>query len=267
MSGKVRYWAELKTSDFGHASDVRIALLPVAAIEQHGPHLPLGTDSYILEAVLARLQNAPPQKAEILILPMQMIGDSTEHGEFPGTLVQDAETLIANWVAIGEKVAQSGIEKLAIVNSHGGQPQIVDIVALRLRAEHRMLAARINTFMLGVPDGLFSEDELAFGFHGGEVETSMMLAIAPALVDMTKAKNFSNKAAAMAKSNKMLRAEGGAAFAWQAQDLNREGVTGNAASADANRGAAMLDYLAARIAAALDDMADFDLDDLRDGPK
>jgi len=267
VSGKVQLWANLKTTDFGRDSDPRIALLPVAAVEQHGPHLPLGTDSYILEAVIERLGNAPPEKADILVLPMQMIGDSTEHGDFPGTLSHDAETLIANWIAIGEAVAEAGIRKLAIVNSHGGQPQIVDIVAQRLRAEFQMLALRINTFALGVPEGLFSEDELAFGFHGGEVETSLMLSIAPALVEMSAAKNFSNLGTQIAKDNKILRAEGAAAFAWQAQDLNPQGATGNAESADAKRGALMLDHLSSKLRLALDELANFDMTNLREGPK
>jgi len=267
VSGKVQRWTDLKTSDFGSDSDPRIALLPVAAVEQHGPHLPLGTDSYILEAILTRLGNSPPEKADILVLPMQMIGDSTEHGDFLGTLSQDPETLIANWFSIGEAVNESGIRKLTIVNSHGGQPQIVDIVAQRLRAEFQMLALRINTFLLGAPEGLFSEDELAFGFHGGEVETSMMLSLAPELVEMSAAKNFPNLGAQLAKNNKSLRAEGGAAFAWQAQDLNAEGATGNAADADAKRGAVMLDYLAAELRTALDELAGFDLSLLREGPK
>lgn len=265
MSSKVQRWADLKTTDFRGNSGSRIALLPVAAVEQHGPHLPLGTDSYILEAVLARLAKLPLVKAEVLVLPLQSIGDSIEHNDFPGTLSQDAEALIANWMSISEAVAKSGIHKLAIVNSHGGQPQIVDIVAQRLRAEFHMLVGRINTFLLGVPEGVFSSDELAYGYHGGEVETSMMLAIAPELVDMSVAENFSSTAEQLAKDNQSLRAEGGTAFAWQAQDLNAAGVTGNAANADAKRGAVMLDHIATKISLTLDDLAAFNLSDLREG--
>lgn len=257
-----RNWAELKTIDFAGERPARIALLPVAATEQHGPHLPLGTDAYILEAILARLET----ETDVLVLPLQAIGDSLEHTDFPGTLSQRAETLIASWLALGHAVADAGIRKLAILNSHGGQPQIVDIVAKRLRAERGMAVARINTFLLGVPEGIFTHDELAFGYHGGEVETSMMLAARPDLVDMGAAEDFPNRAAHMARGNLALQAEGAAALAWQAQDLNPQGVTGNAAGADATRGAQVLSHIARRISDALDDLAALDLPDLRDGP-
>ena len=246
-----RPWAELKTTDFKGGAPTRIALLPVAATEQHGPHLPLGTDAYILEAILARLD----VRADVLLLPMQTIGDSLEHCDFPGTLSQRAETLIASWITLGEAVAKAGIQKLALVNSHGGQPQIVDIVAKRLRAERKMAVARINTVLLGVPRGIYSDDELAYGFHGGEVETSMMLAARPDLVDMTTAAAFSNRASGMARQYQTLRAEGPAALAWQAQDLNPAGVTGNAAMADAARGEKTLAHIAGRVSEALADLA------------
>lgn len=248
-------WAELKTTDFKGDAPSRIALLPVAATEQHGPHLPLGTDAYILEAILARLDVS----AEVLLLPMQSVGDSLEHGDFPGTLSQRAEILIASWIALGHAVADSGIRRLAILNSHGGQPQIVDIVAKRLRAERKMTVARINTFLLGVPSGTFSDDELAYGFHGGEVETSMMLAIRPDLVDMEAAADFPNRASEMTSEYHTLRAEGPAALAWQAQDLNPAGVTGNAAMADAERGENTLLHIARRVSEALADLAAADL--------
>lgn len=266
MSGKIQRWADLKTTDFGGRSDSRIAILPVGAVEQHGPHLPLGTDTYAVEAIVARLEGKLDANVEILVLPTQSIGESTEHTDFPGTLSQDAETLIDSWFAIGDAVADTGIRKLTILNMHGGQPQIVDLVAKRLRSECDMLVARINPFLFDFPDGLFPAGERAFGFHGGEAETSIMLAIAPELVDMEAAKDFPNFAAKMAEEYKTLRAEGPAAIGWQSQDLNKEGVMGNAAAADAERGENLLDHLSTRVAEALNDMAKFPLSQLRDGP-
>ena len=262
----IRRWTDLKTTDFAGLGDGAMALLPVAAVEQHGPHLPLGTDSFILEAVLGRLAAALWSDAEILVLPLQAVGDSLEHRDFPGTLNQRSETLIASWLALGHAIADAGVKRLAIVNSHGGQKQLVDIVAKILRAERGLLVGRINTFLLGAPDGLFAADELAFGYHGGEVETSMMLAVAPRLVDLTAAKNFPNLAAELAEMKAAFFVDGDVGFAWQAQDLNREGATGNAVAADAKRGEAMLDHLAARLAEALRQLAALPLSTLREGP-
>jgi len=268
VSDAVVQWADLKTTDFPIADPTRtIALLPVGAVEQHGPHLPLGTDSLILEAVIARMAAAhPPRAARALILPMQQVGDSLEHADFPGTLTQEAETLIAAWTALCERAADAGAAKVAIVNSHGGQPQIVDIVAQRLRARRKLLAARINSYRFKAPDGLFAADELAFGYHGGEMETSLMLAIRPDLVAMEKAADFDTLARRMARENARLHAEGAAGFAWAAQDLNATGAMGNAAAADAARGAATLDHMARALADALDEIAAFPLDRLTDGP-
>ena len=275
MAPRVSYWTDLKTTSFAEAdAERRIALLPVGAVEQHGPHLPLGTDSFILDAVIARCadrliaaDDLPADRGpQIVILPTQSIGDSLEHRDFTGTLSQTPESLIESWTRIGHAVADAGIRKLALVNSHGGQPQIVDIVAQRLRAQRGMLAARLNTFRLGVPEGLFPEDELAHGYHGGSVETSMMLAIAPHLVDMDEALSFDTLAARLAAENRVLGAEGRAGFAWQAQDLNAEGAMGDAASADAERGERVLDHLAARLDEALREVAAFPLALLSERP-
>ncbi|MEQ8604711.1 MAG: creatininase family protein [Marivibrio sp.] len=268
MSDAVARWADLKTTDFPISDPARtIALLPVGAVEQHGPHLPLGTDSLILEAVIERMAAAhPPAGARLLVLPLQQVGDSLEHGDFPGTLTHDAETLIAAWTALCEKAVDAGARKIAIVNSHGGQPQIVDIVAQRLRARRRVLAARINSYRFKAPEGLFATDELAFGYHGGEMETSLMLAIRPDLVAMDKAADFDTLARRMARTNARFHAEGAAGFAWAAQDLNEAGAMGNAADADAGRGAATLDHMARALSDALQEVAAFPLDALKAGP-
>ncbi|MEM8713611.1 MAG: creatininase family protein, partial [Planctomycetota bacterium] len=174
----MRHWTELPSAELGEIARAgAMAILPVAAVEQHGPHLPLGTDAFILEGVLDRVKMSGPR--EVLRLPLQTVGHSLEHTGYPGTLHADAETLLAKWTEIGRAVGRAGIRKLMILNSHGGQPQIVDLVALRLRQELGMFVTRVNTFALGVPDGLFDQDELSNGLHGGEVETSMMLALRP----------------------------------------------------------------------------------------
>jgi creatinine amidohydrolase len=261
------YWQELTTTDFAALdAEEAIALLPVAAIEQHGPHLPLVTDRCIAEGIVARTLEMLPEETTLLVLPTQSVGDSTEHEAFAGTLSGSAQTLIALWTEIGESVARAGLRKLVILNSHGGQPQIVDIVAQRLRLARRMLVVKVNSFRLGCPDGLFAADELAHGIHGGALETSMMLHLKPALVRSDRAEDFRPLSAAMVAEYKRLGSRGATAFAWAAQDLNPAGVCGDAVDADAERGRQVIDHMARALVAVVEDARRFPLSLLRSGP-
>ena len=240
-----------------------VALLPVAAVEQHGPHLPLGTDAMILDGVLERVAALAQGAAHVLRLPTQRAGNSLEHTDFAGTLHIPPRALMDQWLALSRSARRAGLRKLAIVNSHGGQGQLVDLVAQELRASEEMLVARVQTFRLGMPDGLFSQDELRHGLHGGEVETSMMLALRPELVRMEAARDFANRGATMEAEHRILHPEGDAGLAWQAQDLNDAGATGNAAAADAERGRQALDHVARRVMDVLLDLAEMPLAPLR----
>ena len=122
-----------------------------------------------------------------------------------------------------------------------------------------LLVARIHTFRLGVPDGLFGGDELRHGLHGGEVETSLMLHLAPDLVDMAAARDFRSRAVELDSASRVLEQEGATGVAWNAEDLHASGATGHAAAADAGRGAVLLEHLASRVAAAIDDLASWPL--------
>ncbi|MEM9380127.1 MAG: creatininase family protein [Planctomycetota bacterium] len=250
-------WDELRADELECVdAATHVAVLPVAATEQHGPHLPTGTDAMILDGVLARL----PADERFVVLPTWRIGDSLEHVDLAGTLELEPETLLAAWTSLGVAARRAGFRKLAIVNSHGGQHQLVDLVAQRLRARHRMFVARVNTFLLGTPEGLFPADELRFGFHGGEVETSMMLALRPDLVRMDAAQDFPTRARDLAGECALLGAEEPVGFAWQAQDLGASGATGDAASADAGRGEELLQHLAGRLAVLLSEVSAFPLE-------
>ncbi len=144
-----RYWQDMTTTDVAAADMQRlIALLPVAAIEQHGPHLPLSVDATINRAILERAVTLMPADLPVSVLPAQPVGKSDEHGAFPGTLSLSAETLIALWRDIGASVARAGVRKLVLLNTHGGQPQILDVVAGELRARHQMLAVAVNAYRL-----------------------------------------------------------------------------------------------------------------------
>jgi creatinine amidohydrolase len=245
---KSGFWHDLTTAQLQDVEPERtIAMLPVSAIEQHGPHLPLSTDSVIIQGIIDNLLRRVPKELSLLVLPALSIGHSLEHTAFPGTLSSSAETLIALWVDVGRSAARTGIRKLIFLNSHGGQTQLVDIAALRLRAELGMLCVRANYFRLGSPAGLFDPDEVAYGIHGGEVETSLMLHLRPDLVRREALSDFDGLPARLARENVILGVDKPAGIGWMSQDLNRSGVTGDAAGADAKRGARLLSYVTDRL--------------------
>jgi len=243
------YWQELATTDFANVDPARtIALLPVAAIEQHGPHLPLATDALINQGVVAQALQRLPPSASVLVLPALTIGDSLEHTAFPGTLSADLDVLLGLWLAVGRSVAQAGVKKLILFNSHGGQRAHVDLAALRLRVSHGLLVVRAHSFAFGVPPGLFEADELAHGLHGGAVETSLVMHLRPDLVRTAKLSDFPSLGAALARRGGLLGAEKPVGIGWMTQDLNPHGACGNAADASAEKGARLLDHMAGRLA-------------------
>lgn len=250
------YWRHLTTTDFPPADVERaVAVLPVSAVEQHGPHLPLATDALINEGVIARLLEDGVDGVRVMVLPALEVGDSLEHTRFPGTLSIDSRTLLETWLEVGRSVARAGVRKLVVFNSHGGQVPLVDLAAVHLRATERLLVARVHSFRLGVPDGLFAADELAHGLHGGEVETSLMLHLRPELVRMEVLEDFASLGAQWAREGRTLGVEEPAGIGWMAQDLNPAGVCGNAARADAGRGALALEHMVGALRRVIADLA------------
>jgi creatinine amidohydrolase len=242
------YWQDLTTTDFARVDATRtVALLPVAAIEQHGPHLPLATDALINAGVVARALHLLPSSASVLVLPPINIGDSLEHSAFPGTLSADLDALLSLWLSIGRDVARAGVKKLVIFNSHGGQRAHVDLAALRLRVAHGLIVVRAHSFSFGVPPGLFDADELAHGLHGGAVETSLVMHLRPELVRRDALADFSSAGRTMAAGGGLLGVEEPVGIGWMAQDLNAHGACGNAAAASAEKGALVLDHMAQRL--------------------
>lgn len=261
------YWQDLTTRDFtGVDAATTVAVLPVAAVEQHGPHLPLSTDAIINEAIVAETLKHVPDRLTALVLPAMTIGSSLEHGAFAGTLSIGAQTLLASWLDVGASVARAGVRKLVILNTHGGQTALVHIAALRLRAEHEMLVARANYFAFGVPAEIFAADEVAHDIHGGLIETSLMLHLKPELVRREAIRDFAGLASELAERNTWLGAEKPIGFGWMSQDLDPSGACGNASKADAARGAAYLTYVAESLARLLAEVADTPLDVIASGP-
>jgi len=240
-----RYWSDLGTRDFAQLDTARaIAVLPVAATEQHGPHLPLSVDTDLANGVVAAALPHLPAELPVLFLPTQAVGLSPEHQRFPGTLSLSAHTVISLWTEIGESVARAGIKKLVLLNAHGGQVGVLDIVARDLRARLDMLVYSVNWFNLPLGaevEGQFSAEEHRFGIHAGQIETAMMLALKPERVAMAQAQHFTSASQQRAQKFPILGNGKSAKLGWQMQDYNPAGAVGNAAAATAEQGRAVLD--------------------------
>ena len=249
MTTQSRFWANLSTCDFAQLDLTRtIAVLPVAATEQHGPHLPLSVDTVLVDGVVAAALPHLRPDLKVLFLPTQAVGLSPEHARFAGTLSLKAETILRLWTDLGESVAAAGIKKLVLFNSHGGQVSVMDLVARDLRARLNLLLYSVSWFNLPLRDAqgqdlnaLFGADEHRFGIHAGDIETSMMLALAPAHVDMVQARDFYSSAQERAGKFDILGNGKSAKLGWQMQDYNPAGAVGNAAAATADKGRAVVD--------------------------
>jgi creatinine amidohydrolase len=262
-----RDWTDIHWPDIAAVGRARwIAVLPLAATEQHGPHLPVGTDVMIAEAHLARVRELLPDHIPATFLPVQPVGISTEHIDYPGTLTLPTEVALKTWMALGESVARAGIRKLVMVTSHGGNSAAMTLVAQDLRARHGMLAVTTGWYRFGAPDGLFSAEELRHGIHGGAVETSIMLARYPQAVRSEAIGDFRSSGIAMEKDYRWLSASRPAPFAWQIQDLHESGAVGNATQASAEKGQRMLDHSAGAFCELLADVDKFDVETFDDGP-
>jgi creatinine amidohydrolase len=240
-----RYWADFTSSELAAQDRNRlIAVLPVSAIEQHGPHLPLSVDTTIVEGIIERVVADLPDDVPAVFLPTQRVGKSNEHSRYPGTLTFSLETLVRMWMELGDCVAAAGIRKMVIFNSHGGQGMVGDIVARDLRVKHNMLVVATNTYSFGTPAGMFSASETQHGIHGGDKETSVVLALRPDLVDMDKARNFRSSAETLVSETRHLSINARAKLGWQIQDLNPAGACGDASMATAEKGQAVISHVA-----------------------
>jgi creatinine amidohydrolase len=264
---ETKFWAEMTWTDF-QALDMAsiIAVLPLAATEQHGPHLPLGTDTFIMKGHIARVVERLPDELAVLFLPVQNCGLSIEHADFPGTLSLPVESLISAWTKLCECVHRTGCRKLVLLNSHGGNTAILDIIAHDLRARLGMLVVMASWRRFGAPDGLFSAHEQAHGIHAGEIETSLMLNFRPDLVREDEVATFASQSVAIEREFNWLRVGPPTGIGWMSQDLSTSGATGNAAAANARKGETSADYGATAFIELLQDINAFDLTTLEDGP-
>ncbi len=262
-------WDALSTSDFkalatGPDADRTVAILPISATEQHGPHLPVAVDATINRGILDRALARLPRGTPVLTLPDQPIGYSPEHDRSPGTLTLSTATAMALWTDIIASVAAAGIRRLLVFNSHGGQIPIARLLIREARTKFGMLAATVSWPDFGIPadlrhQGIIDDVECRHGLHAGQTETSMMMALAPDAVRRSELRRFASRAEDMAARYEWLQPEGAVRIGWRAEDLNAAGATGDAAKSSAAIGEALIDHAAAALATLLIEMTDPDL--------
>lgn len=226
-----------------------LVVLPIGATEQHGPHLACLTDAVVADEVTRRAVARTPHDVDVWTLPLLPFGTSNEHLGFPGTITFATDTLLAVCRDIGRSVAASGFRKLAFLNGHGGQPQLLDVVARDIRAETGLEVYPIFPYRLGLPDDLaIDAHERQWGIHGGMIETSIMLAIDPAGVDRDAVADEPSDPSGLFAATELLSLEGAFPTAWLTRDISRDGAVGDARGADPAIGEAILDHLAAGVA-------------------
>ena len=247
-------WEDLSAPQFRTLEGPVVAVLPLGATEQHGPHLPVSVDSDLIEAVLAR---TVVKDITVLVLPTLKITKSGEHDRHPGTLSLSGDTLVAVLRDIAASVAQAGIDRLCLFNGHGGNTALLETVIRDMRITHDMIAVHCGWFGFAETEGLFDPDALAVDLHGGDAETSPMLVAAPHKVDMSKAQSF--RPAMLDWDSKWIGLTGQAARpGWIIDDLNPDGVCGDASAATVEKGEALLSSAARNFTVFLTEFASFD---------
>jgi creatinine amidohydrolase len=262
-----RFWADLKTTDFASLDATKsVAVLPLGATEQHGPHLPLAVDRVLVDGIVESALPLVAPDLPVLVLPTQAVGYSPEHAAFHGTLTLPYEVVLATWIAMGEGVARAGVRKLLLFNAHGGQASLMDIAARELR-DRGLIVYGCNWWNLPLGDavnGLFTPHEHRFGVHGGEIETSLMLALQAGCVTMAQAQDFASTSKDRAARFPILGNGHSAKLGWHMQDYNPQGAAGNARAATAEKGRAVLQAAARQLAALVQEISELPLSTLAD---
>lgn len=261
MTLKSHWWWDLASRDFAGLDPERmVAILPVGAVEQHGPHLPVRVDCAINAGIIARAVDMMPADFPALVLPMMPVGKSDEHIAFPGTLTLSHETLGRAWYEIGESVHRAGIRKIVYFNSHGGQLHTLGIVIRELRVKLGMFAVSAMWSRMIDKSDLYDASENKHGIHAGTSETSAMLHLHPDLVDMSRAGNFAPLSMQIERESKMLTPEGAVSFGWAAQDLHPSGACGDASRATADLGKVTVERAAERLITLIDEVSRYPLE-------
>lgn len=253
-----RYWIEHSYRQIAEFDKSAVCILPVAAVEQHGPHLPVGVDTLINRGIVARAIELLPEAVPALFLPDQSVGASVEHLRFPGTLSHAHAGLIEKWSELLEGVHRAGFKRVLIYNTHGGNRDLFYPIAVGLRERYGLLVAYSSRSDAGVPRDILDLPNLGFDIHAGAIETSIIMALRPDLVAHEHIQDFhSNAIDFETRFNKLGSGVGGtraAGFGWLSGDLNAFGACGNATAATAEIGNLLVDHAASALVQIIEDV-------------
>jgi len=235
--------------------DDALVILPVGAVEQHGPHLPLLTDTLIGEALITRTLERLPETANVWLLPPVPYGKSNEHLDFAGTISLSATTLHSVLVDIASSLQRSGFRRLMLFNTHGGNVDLLNVASREIRVQTGLMVFYVNPHSLDADMDLVTAEEHEYGIHGGDIETSLLLAIKREWVKEDELVREIPDVTGL----KYLTMEGRIRFAWVMSDISRSGIAGDATAATANKGELIAERIATELALALEEISRFEL--------
>mgnify|MGYP000066980475 CR=1 FL=1 len=264
----VRHWVELDSAGLAaQAVPAAVAVLALGAVEQHGPHLPLGTDTCIADGLVDAALARCGSDLVVLRLPTLSIGQGIEHAGHVGTLALEPATFEALIYDLGASVARAGLRRLLAFSAHGGNLAALDSAALRLRRDFGLLVVKACYFDFpGLPETL-PEREHREGLHGGALETALLMHLAPGAVNQARLGHFASIEFDALADGRWLGAENRPArFAWLAGDLNSAGVCGDARLASPALGERLAGHYAQCLAELIAETAGFPLERLAPVP-
>ena len=186
-----KFWTDLSSDEIKKIGKNKILVFPFSSVEQHGSHLPSGTDKLILEGILEKFVSKYPKLNNFLILPNISIGSASEHSNFEGTISANSTKYIDYIVSIVEQFCERKYKKFLFINSHGGQISHLDIVAKEIKSKYKFVdIIKANYFLFKGYEKIINKKELFYGYHGGEFETSIMLYLYPKSVKSDKIKKL-----------------------------------------------------------------------------
>ncbi|MEK8130455.1 creatininase family protein [Paenibacillus filicis] len=233
-----------------------LVILPVGAIEQHGWHLPVMTDTLIGEDLMTRTMELLPEEANVWLLPPVPYGKSNEHLDFAGTFSLSSTTLMHVLNDIGASLKRNGFRRLLLFNTHGGNVDLLNVAARDLRASTGLTVFYVNPHSLDAASDLVSAEEEAYGIHGGDIETSMLMAIKPSWVhEELRVSEIPD-----VTELEYLTLEGKIRFAWLMSDISHSGIAGDATKASAEKGEIMMQQSARKLAKALQELCRFEIE-------